>query len=221
MIALISDVHGNYTALREVLRCIDGMGITTVVCAGDVVGYYTEVNKCCEELQRRSIATVMGNHDWYMAAGSFCPRSKSVNDCLRYQRTVISQQNKEWLRSLPVIRQVDELSIVHGGWTNPVDEYLEPSDDYFAQVEGRVFVSGHVHKQFTASYGEKIYCNPGSVGQPRDNDPRAAFATFDGTKFALHRVAYDIARVGQLMEEAGFSGYYYGCLRTGSQRLQW
>ena len=93
MIALISDIHGNYTALREVLAKIDSMGIDEVYCLGDVVGYYTEVNECCDEMRRRNIKSVMGNHDWYMAANSFCPRSNSVNDCLKYQKQVISEVN--------------------------------------------------------------------------------------------------------------------------------
>jgi len=221
MIALISDVHGNYTALKAVLSKIDSMGIDTVYCLGDVVGYYTEINECCEELQRRGILSVMGNHDWYMAARSFCPRSQSVNDCLVYQRKIITDKNFQWLCTLPAFMRKDGLSMVHGGWANPIDEYLEPTETYFAQVEGNFFASGHVHRQFTVSYGMKKYCNPGSVGQPRDNDPRAAFATFDGNKFTLHRVKYDIERVGVLMEEAGFSGYYYGGLRVGSKKLQW
>lgn len=221
MIALISDIHGNYTALKEVLSKIDLMGIHDIYCLGDVVGYYTEVNECCKELQERGIASVMGNHDWYMAAKSFCPRSQSVNDCLAYQRTVISMHNLQWLSSLPVLINAKGLSMVHGGWTNPVDEYLEPCENYFARIEGSYFASGHVHRQFSARYGDKVYCNPGSVGQPRDNDPRAAFATFDGREFALHRVEYDIDRVCSLMEKVGFSGYYYGCLRVGSKKLQW
>lgn len=221
MIALISDIHGNYTALKEVLKKIDLLGVDDIYCLGDVVGYYSEVNECCEELQARGIASVMGNHDWYMVAKSFCPRSKSVNDCLAYQRTVITEQNLQWLRSLPVVLNVGELSIVHGGWTNPIDEYLEPSEEYFARIEGEFFASGHVHKQMVAQYDGKSYCNPGSVGQPRDDDPRAAFATFDGKQFTLYRVEYDISRVGALMEKSGFSGYYYGCLRVGSKNLQW
>ena len=193
MIALISDIHGNYTALSEVLKCIDGMGIATIYCLGDIVGYYTEINQCCEELQRRSIVSSMGNHDWYLSAGSVCPRSQSVNDCLRYQSSVISEHNRQWLKSLPLSLQVGRLSMVHGGWSNPIDEYLAPSQNYFDQIEGSLFASGHVHRQCVVRYGYKQYCNPGSVGQPRDGDPRAAFATFDGEQFYLHRVAYDIS----------------------------
>lgn len=221
MIALISDIHGNYAALREVLAKIDSMGIDEVYCLGDVVGYYTEINECCDEIRRRNIKSVMGNHDWYMAAKSFCPRSNSVNDCLRYQRKIISEENHAWIRSLPVFLTVGDLFMLHGGWADPIDEYLNPTEEYFSKLDGRYFASGHTHRQIISQFGNKIYCNPGSVGQPRDNDPRAAFATFDGSTFNLHRVEYDFRRVGDLMEKAGFSGYYYDCLESGAKNLGW
>ena len=222
MIALISDIHGNYCALQQVLARIDAMRIEQVYCLGDVVGYYAQVNECCEELRRRNIPCLMGNHDWYLAGGGFCPRSNSVNDCLQYQRKVIAAENLRWLATFPVFRTVGELALVHGGWCDPLDEYLvDPRPEYFARLSGRFFASGHVHVQRVDRFGDKTYCNPGSVGQPRDNQPTAAFATFDGTRFDLHRVEYDVAAVGRFMEAAGFSGYYYGCLKHGSRNLQW
>ena len=75
--AFISDIHGNYEALKAVLTELDKFGITRVYCAGDIVGYYSQVNECCNELRLREIPSVMGNHDWYMVGGGFCPRSKS------------------------------------------------------------------------------------------------------------------------------------------------
>lgn len=221
MIAIISDIHGNYVALQEVLKAIDEMGAKDIYCLGDIVGYYPQVNEVCDELRKRDVKCVMGNHDWYMAANSFCARSQSVNDTLKYQRKVISNENLQWLRSLPVYRQVGNLSMVHGGWTDPIDEYLEPSKKYFEKVGGEYFVSGHTHVQKLADYGDKQYCNPGSVGQPRDGDNRAAFATWDGSKFELHRVKYDFVKVGELMEEAGFSGYYYERLAIGAKDQGW
>ena len=64
-----SDIHGNYGALKAVLAEIDRLGATRVYCAGDVVGYYSQINECCSELRERGIPCVMGNHDWYMAGG--------------------------------------------------------------------------------------------------------------------------------------------------------
>jgi putative phosphoesterase len=217
-IALISDIHGNYEALKSVLAAIDAMGISEIYCLGDVVGYYSQVNECCDTLRQRSIPCLMGNHDWYMAGGGFCPRSRSVNDCLAYQRAVITAENRNWIRQFSIQLEVGPLRMVHGGWADPVDEYLEPAEAYFDRVEGTHFVSGHTHIQSLSVWGTKTQCNPGSVGQPRDSDPRSAFATFDGG-FSLHRVDYDMQTVFKLMGEAGFSDYYYGCLKTGARNL--
>lgn len=219
-IAFISDIHGNYEALKSVLAEIDRLGAERIYCAGDVVGYYSQINECCEELRQREIPCVMGNHDWYMAGGGFCPRSRSVNDCLAYQRTIIEARHLDWLRTFPVQMAIDEIRMVHGGWADPIDEYLKPDEDYFASVEGRVFVSGHTHIQMAQHFGDKLYCNPGSVGQPRDGDPRAAFAIYEAGEFTLHRVEYDMQKVSDLMAAAGFSDYYYGGLKTGARNLR-
>lgn len=218
-IALISDIHGNYEALKAVLAKIDALGIDKIYCLGDVVGYYSQVNECCDELRKRAVPCVMGNHDWYMASGTGCPRSRSVNDCLAYQRKVITPENLGWVASLPVILQVENLRMVHGGFNNPIDEYLDPQEAYFANLSGCFFATGHTHIQQIQKYGPKTYCNPGSVGQPRDGDNRAAFATFDGQEFELFRVKYNIEQVGFLMEQAGFNPYYYGSLRDGARNL--
>lgn len=219
MIAIISDVHGNFEALKSVLAKIDELGISEIYCLGDVVGYYSQVNECCEELRKRNVKCVMGNHDWYMATDSFCPRSHSANDCLEYQRKVITKENKEWIKSFPFIRNEYGISMVHGSWANPIDDYLEPTKEYFEKLNGKYFASGHCHVQRVENYGDKIYCNPGSVGQPRDNNPLAAFAIFDGNNFKTYRVEYDIKKVGELMDKAGFNKYYYGCLKTGAKNL--
>jgi len=220
-IGLISDIHGNYEALKSVLSELDRLGVEEIYCLGDVVGYFSEVNECCEELIARKIPCVMGNHDWYMAGGGFCPRSKSVNDCLEYQRQVIREDNVNWLRSFPVQRTLGKVHLLHGGWSDPIDEYLrEPSEDYFAKIEGEIFISGHTHMQSLFKFANnKTYCNPGSVGQPRDNDPRAAFAILNNEDITLHRVEYNMQRVFELMKAAGFDDYYYGSLKTGAKNL--
>ena len=218
-IGLISDIHGNYEALTEVLAELDKMNVSEIYCLGDVVGYYSQVNECCDELRLRKIPCVMGNHDWYMASGGYCPRSKSVNDCLVYLRKVITAENIEWLRSFPVQRFVQNIHMVHGGWADPIDEYFIPTLEYFSPIQGEIFVSGHTHLQSLHHFADKIYCNPGSVGQPRDNDPRASFAVIEDNNISLHRVEYNMQKVFDLMDKAGFNDYYYGCLKTGARNL--
>lgn len=219
MIGLISDIHGNYEALKVVLDRLDSMGVEDIVCMGDVVGYYSQVNECCDALRERNIKSVMGNHDWYMANNERCPRSQSVNDCLEYQMKVITEENLSFVKSFPDSLEYKGLSIVHGGWKDHIDEYLEPDREYFSEMPSGFYVSGHTHVQQVLLLENGAYCNPGSVGQPRDGDPRAAFATFSDGKFETYRVAYDIEKVGSLMDKAGFNPYYYGCLRDASKRL--
>ena len=221
MIAIISDIHGNFEALKAVLKEIDKLSVSKIYCLGDVVGYYSQVNECCDELRERSIDCLMGNHDWYMISGSFCPRSQSVNDCLEYQRKVITEVNFNWIKTFKLQFEFDKIKMVHGGWTDPIDEYLyEPSEDYFNKIEGEIFISGHTHIQQLHKYTNKIYCNPGSVGMPRDNDPRAAYAIINDKEITLKRVEYDIEKVFYLMNKAGFNDYYYGGLKTGSRNLR-
>lgn len=219
-IGIISDIHGNYEALKSVLKELDGMGVTEVYSLGDVVGYYSQVNECCEELIKRDIPNLMGNHDWYLSGGGFCARSQSVNDCLKYQRRIIKEDNMAWLRESMIQRFVGNIHMVHGGWSDPIDEYIwDPSTEYFSKIKGEVFMSGHTHVQVLKHFGDKTYCNPGSVGQPRDNNPKAAFAVVENNTISLHRVEYDMEKVFRLMSMAGFNDYYYGSLKTGAKKL--
>lgn len=220
MKAIISDIHGNDVALQAVLRSIDGQGVDEIYCLGDIVGYYSQVNECCEELRKRKIKCILGNHDWYMACGTQCERSQSVNDCLTYQRKILTRENLAWLRSLPVTIICDDFCMVHGGWKNPIDEYLDPSEEYFQSFPNGAFFSGHTHRAVVRQIRKGLlYCNPGSVGQPRDGDNRASYALYDDVQCHIVRVPYDYKIVGEQMERAGFSSYYYGCLYDGSRNL--
>lgn len=192
MIGIISDIHGNYTALLAVLAKLDSLNISNVFCLGDTVGYYPLINECCDELRRRNIPAIMGNHDWYVASKVICTRSKIVTLCAQYQSSTISVENQYWLQNLPLFLSYNNLSMVHGGWTNPLDEYLKPTDSDISLIPTQYGASGHTHKPLIKSFGVKKYCNPGSVGQPRDNDSRASFAVFDGFDFEIIRVEYSI-----------------------------
>jgi predicted phosphodiesterase len=217
MIAIISDVHGNHAALTAVLAEIDKLAASRVICLGDIGGYYCQVNECCETLVQRNVFSLMGNHDWYLTKNEACARSQSANECLAYQRRVLKPSNREWLGSLRPSATIGELSIVHGGWTDPVDEYVQPSTEYFSAIEGRYFASGHTHVPCVWTNGVKTYCNPGSVGQPRDGDARASFATWDNYEFTIHRVEYDIDAIQEAMKSAGFAEYFYENLRAGTR----
>jgi predicted phosphodiesterase len=217
MLAIISDIHGNHAALVAVLGELDRMGVEKIICLGDVGGYYCQINECCETLQSRNIFSLMGNHDWYLTTGKRSPRSNSANACLDYQQRVITSGNLNWLASLPREADISGIKIVHGGWNDPIDEYLKPTKEYFAAIPGRYFASGHTHVPCLWSDGEKTYCNPGSVGQPRDGNPMAAFATWDSGSFFLHRTEYDIVSIQREMAAAGFAPYFYENLAGGTR----
>lgn len=219
MIALISDIHGNFVALREVLKEVDQLGIEEIYCLGDVSGYYLQINECCNELRKRNVQCVLGNHDWHLISHTLS-RSKTANHCLEYQRGIITKENLSWIASFPIHRKVNDLALVHGGWNNPIDEYLtDPPFTYFDLVTGNFFASGHTHKQVVRSFNNKLYCNPGSVGQPRDGNEQAAFAVFNTNVFELKRVKYDVDEICALMKNAGFSDYYYNRLKTGAEHF--
>ena len=216
MIAFISDVHGNYPALKAVIDKIDGLGCRRIISLGDVSGYYCFINECVDLFKSRNILNLMGNHDFYLVSNSECPRSRSVNDLLEYQKKNIRPENLAWLGRSPAAYNNGLFSCVHGGWNNPMDEYMiniEP--DYFKRFDEGLFFSGHTHIQKILSFGPQKYCNPGSVGQPRDGNPKAAFAVLEGNTIILHRVAYNIDEIASAMQSAGFDDYYFRGLYSG------
>ena len=218
MIAIISDIHGNYPALQAVLQDIDAIGLPNVISLGDVAGYYCRINECIETLRERRILNLMGNHDQYLLQGTGCPRSRSATVCLEYQSKIITPANRQWLAKSPLRQEREELSMVHAGWNDPLDEYLYDLDEmYFATRPERFFFSGHTHIQMIRRFPGRTYCNPGSVGQPRDGDPTAAYAIWADGEITLRRVPYDIEAIAASMERAGFSSYFYQNLYVGAR----
>lgn len=217
MIAVIADIHGNLPALQAVLSEADKLNCTRIVSLGDVVGYYAQPKECIESLAERQVLNIMGNHDYYLVSGSACPRSKLVAEITEFHRKIVSPKHIEWLsRSVSELREGDRY-FVHGGWTDPMDQYLYRVNLNDMPKTARWFFSGHTHVQTLLEGGGKIYCNPGSVGQPRDGDPRAAFAVITDSGIDLHRVPYDIDQTAFQMRKAGFSEFYYENLYIGAQ----
>ncbi len=217
MRAIISDVHGNLAALEAVLARIDALGCDEILSLGDVVGYYAQPGECIDLLRARGIVNILGNHDHYIVSGEGCPRSKLVSDITEFQRGIISPAQVEWLRmSVPSI--VDGTDVYfHGGPDDPVDQYLYAiSDADFPDGARRLF-AGHTHVQALLDVGGKTFCNPGAVGQPRDGDPRAAFAIVSKDGITLHRVEYDIERTALRMQQSGFPAKCYENLYIGAQ----
>lgn len=220
MIAIIADVHGNYPALKAVFEDIESLGINGIYSLGDVSGYYSMINECIELLRNKEVPNIMGNHDYYLANAEPCPRSNAANICLNFQRKIIALENLKWLKkSLPVI-EMGNMRMVHGGWRDYREEYIYNAEEaYFDGMEGEYFFSGHTHVQFLKKFGAQTYCNPGSIGQPRDGDNRAAYALIDNKKreIILKRISYSIDEIALHMKANGFDAYFYENLYNGSR----
>ena len=216
MKALISDIHANYSALEATIHYIDQLGINDVVCLGDIAGYHTDINECIDLLRERDVMCVMGNHDYCLVTGEEMKWSKTANEVIKYQREIISEGNLKWLSLLDKSKELSDLNIVHGGWKNNLHEYIyNPKNHNYPKKPVHYYASGHTHIPVIERVDDILYCNPGSVGQPRDGNCKASFATFDGEQFSIHRVAYDIGKTQNKMRNAGFSEYYFKNLSKG------
>jgi predicted phosphodiesterase len=216
MIAVISDIHGNLPALQAVLQTVSSLGCARIISLGDIVGYYAQPGECIDLLREYGAVNIMGNHDGYLVNGTACPRSKMVADIMDYQRGIISAEQVRWLaESLPSLAE-DGNYFAHGSWLDS-DEYLYRVSAAHIPQDAINFFTGHTHVQALLEFGSRKYCNPGAVGQPRDGDPRAAFATLSGNEIALYRVAYDIEQTVFAMRKAGFPDRYSENLYIGAQ----
>lgn len=217
MIAIISDIHGNLAALEAVLSKIDQIGCERIISLGDVVGYYFQITECINLLISRNVEHLTGNHDQYLIDDSECPRSKIVAELIKKQKMLISSEHLKWLSSSKTKFTFNNKLFLHGSPDDPVDGYIyEVSERIFPLGIDYLFC-GHTHVQKLAKIGNKIFCNPGSVGQPRDGNPHAAFAILDNEKIKLYRVEYDFNKTAEFMEKAGFDPFLWKNLFLGSQ----
>lgn len=210
---VISDIHGNLPAFEAVCEAIPP--VDRLVCAGDVVGYNPWPTACIDRVRELGAVTVRGNHDRAVAFDGGSGFNGMAKAGVRYAREQSGAEDIEWLRSLPTEQFVanGRIHVVHGHPDDP-DRYTYPRE-FSASMLGEdvdVVILGHTHVQDSRRFDEGIVLNPGSVGQPRDGDPRAAFAVVeldtndeDGRTPTVetHRVEYDIDRVIDAVEAAG------------------
>lgn len=222
-VAVISDVHGNYPALQAVLKDIETEGVDQVYCLGDLVGYYCMIDEVIDTLREKNIPSLMGNHDFALCfAGGVIERSKTCTRVLGRQLQDIRPDNRDWLSQLPqdLSFRLDGRSFfcVHGGLQDPVDEYIrEISEAYFTRHAFRheVLVSGHTHQLRNEQHGSFAYLNPGSVGQPRDGNPAAAYLLIHERQAYHKRVPYEVDRIVAAMKEKDYEPYIYEILYRG------
>jgi putative phosphoesterase len=206
-IGVISDIHSNSVALDAVLSQPDIQSANTIYCAGDLVGYYSRPNEVVERIREAHIPSVMGNHDKAVVESTPSSFSIYAKRAADWNRRNLSEENLEFLDSLPMrIRKFvsgRDLLVVHGSPKNPLSEYIFKEDvdelflNFYFDVPPEVIVMGHTHQPFVETVGETLVVNPGSVGQPRDRDPRASYGIIDldSLKCQINRVEYDISEI--------------------------
>jgi predicted phosphodiesterase len=226
-ILVISDIHANLTAFEAVLEDADGEW-DALWCLGDVIGYGPDPNECTELLRSHDPLSLTGNHDWAVLgkldANAFNHEARSA---LLWTREVLSQEARDYLEPLPPSTVEEPFTLAHGSPRQPIWEYI--LDEMTAQVnfgylETPFCFVGHTHtpvvyeqtsrgvRAHRPRYGEPLslpdhryIINPGSVGQPRDSDPRAAYGLLDteAMTWEHRRTEYHIEATQQRMEEHG------------------
>jgi predicted phosphodiesterase len=223
--AVLSDIHGNLQALQAVLDFCEASGVDDYICLGDVVGYGADPNACVERVRALTDRAVAGNHD-HAAVGltdlnTFNPLARAAAVWTAGQLT---RQNAEYLRARPLVLETADTVFVHAAPYEPEAwHYVFDADDAevcFAQTDRTFCFLGHSHvaficvargrsREMAASVptadGCRYLINAGSVGQPRDFDPRAAFALWDLSRKEIQivRVDYDIAGAQRRIVAAG------------------
>jgi putative phosphoesterase len=229
-VAVITDIHANLSALRASLDAIDQIGVEAIYCGGDLVGYGPHPNDVCRRIEQRRIPTIYGNYDYAI--------SREMDDCgcayvtphdrelgqqsVRWTLAHTDQRSKDFMRELPFDLRFElgsmRVRLVHGS-PRKVNEYLfqdKPARTFeriAALSDCDVLVFGHTHKPWIGDYGGVRFVNCGSVGKPKDGDPRAAFALLELNKSgtvqaSIERVSYDAAAVSREVLAAGLPGEY-------------
>ncbi|MER3445576.1 MAG: metallophosphoesterase [Candidatus Dadabacteria bacterium] len=224
--AIISDIHSNLEALKSVFEEIDKLGTDRTICLGDIVGYGANPNECVEIIRERKIESIIGNHD-AVACGKKEPFdfNSIAKEAALWTRAVLTAENREFLYNLPEMGEIDGFLIVHGAISDP-DLYILSVYDTFGEFnlmnKRNICFFGHTHvRTYYVLIGGDVQCrfeyefkikpeakyliNPGSVGQPRDRDPRSSFLIYDSKEATVRfiRLEYDIESAKQKIIRAG------------------
>jgi diadenosine tetraphosphatase ApaH/serine/threonine PP2A family protein phosphatase len=227
-VAVVSDIHSNLVALEAVLGAIDDDAPDELWCLGDLVGYGPRPNECTRLMQERTQICLCGNHDLAVRGTlDLWEFSGDAGTAARWTRTVLNDEALAFLNSLQPSGKADGVALFHGSARDPVWEYVlsgEAALMTLAVASEPIVLVGHSHVPLQVQLrgdgldgglaadgtelelaGTRSVLNPGSVGQPRDGDPRAAYLLLDlDTQTAtFRRVEYDIERTQAQMAEAG------------------
>jgi putative phosphoesterase len=226
-VLVVSDIHGNWPALEAVAA----VPHDAVLCLGDIVGYGPQPGECLRWLRANGAVIVQGNHDRALA-DDVPPRCRPDFEWLAAAAAGIGRQQlddgeKAFLRALPPTRRLvlddKRVVMVHATPVDPLYSYLPLDPDRWRRavvgIDADILLVGHTHLPFHIRLDHLHVVNPGSVGQPKDGDPRAAYAVIEDGIPKLARVAYPIERTVERLRAAGVatraSEALAGLLRTG------
>ncbi|MBP5232087.1 MAG: metallophosphoesterase family protein [Planctomycetes bacterium] len=223
--ALISDIHGNLEALNTVLKEIEKERPDSLICLGDVIGYGANPEECAAIIRDAADVCIMGNHEAAVVGtldiNYFTPYARAAAEWTRQQ---VSQETMKWAFGLPLAGKIDDFTVVHGSLFQPeMFNYVQTIADAeynFKAMETPLLFLGHSHQPLAffntspmtytlgpdieLNFEEKNIVNIGSVGQPRDENPLAAFAIYDSEEkmVRLHRVQYDVETAAAKIRDA-------------------
>jgi len=210
-LVVLADVHSNLHALRTVLEDIEPKGADWIVCAGDIVGYGAFPNECCEIVSKSTRAAVCGNHDLSALSEDIGLMNPYAAAAVLWTSRRLKDRSRSFLSSLRPGWSAElsgrKVFMFHG---SPEDvneyvyeEYLDKS--ILERQNADMVILGHTHVPFAARIGSGVVINPGSVGQPRDGDPRASYAVIELPSLAAQiiRKEYDIDSAANAIEEQG------------------
>lgn len=225
---IISDIHANVAALEAVLADA-GDEWEKIWCLGDVIGYGPDPNECVSLLRQQEHISLSGNHDWAVLGKiDINDFNKDARMAIQWAQGALSEESRDFLDALPPLLQEDPFTLAHGSPRQPVWEYiLEQSTAavnfplfetpyclvghthvpaMFEQIgHGRAVARHPVYNERIALDDRRLILNPGSVGQPRDADPRAAYALLDTEllEWEYRRVDYPVGQTQERMRQAG------------------
>jgi putative phosphoesterase len=215
---IISDVHSNPAALSRLAE-----GADTTVFLGDVVDYGPLPAECVEMIKQRAHILVKGNHDAAVAEGYHCGFYQGVPEEIRdLNRQRLSEEALSFLAGLPVRQQFEfggaRFLALHASVWDPLSGYMFPFTDSWlwrrqvALVDADFLLLGHTHWPMTRQFGKVTVINPGSVGQPRDGDPRGSYAVWQDGAVTIKRFEYPVEKTVEALQSTGLHPETVGLL---------
>ena len=224
--AIIADIHANLDAFQVVLEDCKKQQVTHYACLGDVVGYNANPKECLDIVRAMNMPCVKGNHDEYCSTEEHLEGfNPAAAEAVNWTRKQLTEEDRQWLRELKYTRMVTNFTIVHATldgpqrWGYVFDKlaaaasftYQNTSVCFFGHTHVPVafmkdsMVRGGTYSKFNLEPGKKYFVNVGAVGQPRDNNPKAAYVLYDTNEatIELRRLDYDIAAAQKKILAAG------------------